>query len=66
MNRFALAIALATMFLTAAPEPARCTYCPSFTCYDSGACNGCVCIQSQPWRGGQCVYIAPHARSEEP
>lgn len=56
--RYLLAFAVGLCALMPAPE-ARCAYCPSYTCYDSRSCNGCVCVQSQPWRGGQCIYIAP-------
>lgn len=57
-GRLLLATAMCLCALLPAPE-ARCTYCPSYACFDSAACNGCTCLQSQPWRPGQCVYIAP-------
>lgn len=58
MTRLLLALGIGLCALLPAPE-ARCTYCPSFPCYNSQQCGGCSCVQAQPWQGGQCIYIAP-------
>jgi len=50
---FALLIGVAAF---AAPEPAACVYCPSYTCY--GSCGpGCVCLTPPGTIGGSCYGV---------
>lgn len=57
----ALLVSFTVAMLAGWAMSAHCAYCPAYPCYSTSACGGeCVCLQSQSWKPGRCVYISPY------
>lgn len=49
---------LGWLLVVAAPAPAGCSFCASFTCYSSSMCGrGCVCLKRGGEMGGSCYSV---------
>jgi hypothetical protein len=56
MTRLLAALLLAASAVVAAPQPAACGFCPTYTCF--GPCGGdCVCLSKPGKMGGSCYGV---------
>jgi hypothetical protein len=59
MTRILAFALLAAIAVIAAPQRAKCGYCPTYSCYSSDVCgHGCLCLGEEgPYGAGTCTMV---------